>query len=510
MIEFRILGQFAVLRDHRPLSIQGAKERAALAILLLNAGQVVSADHMIDALWESEAPATARNSLHVRIAALRKALGSDRIETRSPGYVVHVQPGELDLERFEHLILRGRGEDLREALALWSGSPLADFARERWATSAIARLEEMRLLALERLADIDLELGRHAELVGQLEAELVDHPFRERLRAQLMLALYRSGRQADALAAYRSGRAAMVEQLGIEPYPAMQELERAILRQDPALDLGQPGAVERSILVAAFDGTRLEGLGEIAETLAHRSHRTLILTRPIAADGDLGDATAALQAQSERLVAAGTATRVAAFRSGSPGRDVARFAAEQDVDLVLVDGSAALLDDPAVSDLLDAAPCDVAIVSAGKPRDGTVLVPFIGADHDWSAVELGAWLASARDGRLTLVGPTDDQRDSSRLLASASIAVQRALGVTVLPIVIPPDADDLVEVANDAGLVAVGLSDRWRTEGLGPVRSALATRAVPPVILVHRGLRPGGLTPPDGLSRFTWSIRIPG
>ncbi len=210
------------------------------------------------------------------------------------------------------------------------------------------------------------------------------------------------------------------------------------------------------------------------------------------------------------MVAGGTATRVAAFRSGSPGRDVAGFAAEQDVDLVLVDGSAELLDDAAVADLLDASPCDVAVVSAGEPREGTVLVPFIGADHDWSAVELGAWLASARDGKLTLVGPTDDERDSSRLLASASIAVQRALGVTVVPVVIPPGADELVEVANEAAIVVVGLSDRWRTEGLGPVRSALAARAVPPVILVHRGLRPGGLAPPDGLSRFTWSIRIPG
>ena len=510
MIEFRILGPFAVLQDAKPLPIQGAKERAVLAMLLLNAGQVVSADHLIDALWESEAPATARNSLHVRIATLRKTLGSDRIETRPTGYAVHVQPGELDLQRFEQLILRGSAEDLREALALWSGSPLADFARERWATSAIARLEEMRLLALERLADIDLGLGRHAELVGQLEAELVEHPFRERLRAQLMLAFYRSGRQADALAAYRAGRAAMVEQLGIEPYPAMQELEQAILRQDPALDLGQPGEVERSILVAALDGARLEGLAEMADALARRSRRTLILTRPIAPDGDLADATAVLQALSDRLVAAGTATRVAAFRSASPGHDVARFAAEQDVDLVLVDGSTALLDDPSVADLLDASPCDVAIVSAGEPADGPIVVPFIGADHDWSAVELGAWLAGGRDGKLTLVGPTDDDRDSSRLLASASIAVQRALGVTVVPVVIPPGADDLIEVANGASVVAVGLSDRWRTEGIGPVRSGLATRAVPPVILVHRGLRPGGLAPPDGLSRFTWSVRIPG
>jgi DNA-binding SARP family transcriptional activator len=510
VIEFRILGPFTVLDDGKPVSIQGAKERAVLAILLLNTGQVVSADHLIDALWETETPATARNSLHVRIAALRKTLGSARIETKPTGYAVQAQSGELDLQRFEQLILRGRGEDLREALALWSGPPLADFERERWAASAIARLEEMRLLALERLADIDLELGRHAELVGQLEAELVEHPFRERLRAQLMLALYRSGRQADALAAYRAGRAAMVEQLGIEPYPAMQELEQAILRQDPALDLGQPGEVERSILVAAFDGTRLDGLVEIAATLARRSRRTLILTRPIDPDGDLADATDSLHAESERLAAAGHATRVAAFRTGSPGRDVAGFAAEQDVDLVLVDGSAALLEDPAIADLLDASPCDVAVASAGEPGSGTVLVPFIGADHDWSAVELGAWLASARDGKLTLVGPTDDERDSSRLLASASIAVQRALGVTVVPVVIPPGADDLVEVANEASVVVVGLSDRWRTEGLGPVRSALATRATPPVILVHRGLRPGGLAPPDGLSRFTWSIRGPG
>jgi DNA-binding SARP family transcriptional activator len=510
VVEFRILGPFVVLQDQTPLPIQGAKERAALAILLLNAGQVVSADHLIDALWETEAPASARNSLHVRIAALRKALGSGRIETRPPGYVVHVQPGELDLERFEHLILRGRSEDLREALGLWSGSPLADFGRERWATSAIARLEEMRSLALERLADIDLELGRHAELIGPLEAELLDHPFRERLRAQLMLALYRSGRQADALAAYRAGRAAMVEQLGIEPYPAMQELEQAILRQDPALELGQPGEVERSILVAAFDGTRLNELTQIAAALAHRSHRTLILTRPIAAEADLPVATAALQVESDRLIEEGTATRVAAFRSKVPGRDVAGFASEQDVDLVLVDGSAELLDDPVISELLDAAPCDVAVVSSGAPQDGNVLVPFIGADHDWSAVELGAWLASARDGKLTLVGPTDDERDSSRLLASASIAVQRALGVTVVPVVIPPGADDLVKVANEASIVAVGLSDRWRTGGLGSVRSTLASQAVPPVILVHRGLRPGGLAPPDGLSRFTWSIRIPG
>ncbi len=507
MIEFRILGPLLVLDDGHSVEIRGAKERAVLAILLLSPGQVVSVDQLIDALWDAEPPATARNSLHVRIAGLRKALGADRIDSRAAGYVLRVEPGELDLERFEHLLLRGGSDDLAEALAQWSGPALADFAGERWAASAINRLEEMRLSALERRIEFDLELGRHAQLVGELETLVADHPLRERLRAQLMLALYRSGRQADALEVYKVGRASLVAELGIEPYPAMRDLQQAILRQDPALDLNEPRAPERSILVAALDPDRLAALLELAESLARRPRRELIVMHPITGGGEPAAVTAALQAHRDRLVGRDVPARVAAFRSTAPGVDVARFAREQDVDLVVIDAPAALLDDPAVADLLGNAPCDVALIVDGEPGDGPVLVPFVGVEHDWSAVEIGAWLARARGVPLRLTGPVDDQHDSSRLLASASLAVQRALGVDTEPVLIEPGINGLVRVANDAGVVVVGLSDRWQKEGLGSVRSALTQGLAPPVMLVHHGLRPGGIAPPEGHSRFTWSIR---
>ena len=173
----------------------------------------------------------------------------------------------------------------------------------------------------------------------------------------------------------------------------------------------------------------------------------------------------------------------------------------------MIDAPAALLDDPAVADLLGDAPCDVALIVDGEPGDGPVLVPFVGVEHDWSAVEIGAWLARARGVPLRLAGPADDQRDASRLLASASLAVQRALGVDAEPVLIEPGIDGLVRVANDAGVVLVGLSDRWHNEGLGSVRSALTQGLAPPVVLVHHGLRPGGIAPPEGHSQFTWSIR---
>ena len=365
----------------------------------------------------------------------------------------------------------------------------------------------MRLSALERRIDFDLELGRHAQLVSELEALVADHPLRERLRAQLMLALYRSGRQADALEAYNAGRAVLVGELGIEPYPAMRELQQSILRQDPALDLNEPRAPERSILVVSLDPDRMGGLLELAESLARRPRRELILMHPIVGGGEPAAVTAGLQNHRDRLVGRDLPARVAAFRSTTPGVDVARFAREQDVDLVVIDAPPALLDDPAVADLLGNAPCDVALIVDGEPGDGPVLVPFVGVEHDWSAVEIGAWLARARGVALQLVGPSDDERDASRLLASASLAVQRALGVDTEPVLIEPGIDGLVRVANDAAVVVVGLSDRWQKEGLGSVRSALTRGLGPPVMLVHHGLRPGAIAPPDGHSRFTWSIR---
>jgi hypothetical protein len=323
-----------------------------------------------------------------------------------------------------------------------------------------------------------------------------------------MLALYRAGRQAEALEAYGRTRRTLVEELGIEPGLALHELEGAILRQDPALDLARPVVQERSILVAVLDERNLDGLLALARSLARRPRRELIVVHPTVARADLAGASAILQQRRERLLAEGIAARAASYTSGTPGQDVVRAAAEQDVDLLLIDGPPELLDDPELEAVLGAAPCDVAILVGGEVAAGPLLVPFTGAEHDWSAVEIAAWLALAQEVPLRLAGPgKGPPRDPSHLLADASLAVQRALGVAAEPLLVEPGADDLVRAAGDAALVVAGLSDRWRKDGLGPVRSALAAEARPPVLLVRRGLRPGGLAPPESYTRFTWTIR---
>jgi DNA-binding SARP family transcriptional activator len=236
-MEFRVLGPLEVFETGRALEIGGLKPRALLALLLLNANRVVSFERLVDALWEEAPPETATKALQVYASQLRKALGRDRIATQAGGYVLRVSPGELDLDRFEELVARGNGESLREALSLWRGPPLADFAYDQFARTEIARLQELHVAALEERCAADLELGRHVEIVGELNALVELHPFRERLRSLLMLALYRSGRQAEALDAYHDARRVLVEELGIEPTAQLRELEGAILRQDPALDL---------------------------------------------------------------------------------------------------------------------------------------------------------------------------------------------------------------------------------------------------------------------------------
>jgi hypothetical protein len=214
-----------------------------------------------------------------------------------------------------------------------------------------------------------------------------------------------------------------------------------------------------------------------------------------------------VQAGRSRLLEAGLPARAAAFVSRNPAADIARVAAEQDVDLVLVDGPAELLDDPALAELLALAPCDVAVLVGAAIRRGPVLVPFVGADHDWAAIELAAWAAGALEVPLVLVGPRESDRDASRLLASASLAVQLTLGVMAEPMLVEPGTNALVAAAEDAAVVVVGLTERWRQHGLGEVRRALAVDARPPVVLVKRGLRPGGLAPRESRTRFTWSIK---
>lgn len=254
-MDYRILGPLQALDGDRPLALGGVRQRAVLALLLMHRNEAVSRDLLVDELWGEQPPATATKVLQNCVSALRKELpgGAETLRTLGAAYELRVSADELDRDRFERLLAEGRAalaagdpdeaaDVLHRALALWHGPPLADFAYERFAQDEITRLEELHVAALEDRIDADLALGRHAELVPELEGLVTRHPLRERLRSQLMLALYRSGRQAEALDAYRAGRRALLAELGIEPGRALHELERMILEQDPALDVAVPVA----------------------------------------------------------------------------------------------------------------------------------------------------------------------------------------------------------------------------------------------------------------------------
>ena len=247
-MEFRILGPLEVRDGERVLPLGGARRRAVLALLLLEANRVVSVERLVDGVWGDAPPASAQPSLHNQLGRLRQELG-DRIVTQPPGYLLRVEDGELDLDRFLRLVEDAQGAEpavaakrLAGALALWRGPPLADLADDPVGRAA-AHLEELRLAALEERIEADLELGRHAALVAELEELVARQPFRERPRRQLMVALYRSGRQADALESYTQARRTFVDELGTEPGRELQEIHRAVLNRDPALDA--PAGAER-------------------------------------------------------------------------------------------------------------------------------------------------------------------------------------------------------------------------------------------------------------------------
>jgi DNA-binding SARP family transcriptional activator len=246
-MEFRILGPLEVREGDAPLPLSGGRQRALLALLLLNANRVVAAERLIDELWGEEVPETAPKAVQVFVSKLRKVLPEGRLKTHPPGYLIELSEGELDLERFERLLADGRralaqgrpqeaASLLREALALWRGPALAEFT-EPFAQPEAARLEELRGACLEERIEADLALGGHAELVGELESLVGRYPLRERLRAQQLLALYRSGRQAEALGAYQEFRRLLADELGIEPSQRLRDLERRILQQDPELEV---------------------------------------------------------------------------------------------------------------------------------------------------------------------------------------------------------------------------------------------------------------------------------
>ena len=249
-MDFRILGPLEVLDEARVVALPGSKQRALLALLLLHVNETLAPDQLIEALWGGRPPATASKSLHAHVSRLRKALAPEGgvLLTRAHGYELRLDPSRVDSHRFERLVGEGRSAlvsgrperavvMLEEALSLWRGDPLADLAYEPFVQLEAARLEELRVTAMEDRIEARLALGRDAELIGELELLIDQHPYRERLRAQLMLAHYRSDRQADALQAYQDARNRLVDDLGIEPSERLRGLERAVLAQDPKLRL---------------------------------------------------------------------------------------------------------------------------------------------------------------------------------------------------------------------------------------------------------------------------------
>ena len=264
-MEYRILGPLEVRDGDRVVELGGDKQRTLLAVLLLHAGEVVSADRLIDDLWGDGPPPGAQKALQAHVSRLRKALdpngaravgaakdpsavrANGALVTLGRGYVLRVEPGELDVDRFRELVEQGRralaasdpenaAETLRTGLKLWRGPPLADFTYDEFAQAPIARLEELRLGAIEERVEADLALGRQEQVVGELAALVEQDPLRERLRLEFMLALYRCGREAEALEIYQAFRRRLAEELGLDPSPRLQQLEAAILARDPSLD----------------------------------------------------------------------------------------------------------------------------------------------------------------------------------------------------------------------------------------------------------------------------------
>jgi class 3 adenylate cyclase/DNA-binding SARP family transcriptional activator len=250
-MDFRILGPLDVRDGDREVRLRGGKERALLALLLVNANRTLALDRIVDELWADDVPETAPKMVQIYVSHLRKALPPEMLHTRPPGYALVIEPDQLDLHRFEQLVAEARAaldegraeqaaESFRTALELWRGPALEEFASEPFAQPEAGRLEELRMNALEGRLEADLQRGRHDDVAGELEALVARYPLREGLRRQHMLALYRAGRQAEALAAYQDARRALADDLGIEPSPALRDLERRILQQDPTLDPAKP------------------------------------------------------------------------------------------------------------------------------------------------------------------------------------------------------------------------------------------------------------------------------
>jgi DNA-binding SARP family transcriptional activator/streptogramin lyase len=489
-MQFRILGPLEVEGGGEPLALGGAKQRAVLAVLLLHANRVVSRDRLVDAVWGERAPETANSALQGYVSALRKTLGADRILTRAPGYVLETAPTSVDLGKFESLVAEGSdalaagdasraSEWLREALDLWRGDPLADLDSVGLVQIERARLEELRLSAVEERLDADLALSRHGELVPELHALVREHPLRERLRAQLMLALYRSGRQAEALDIYQQGRRLLAEELGLEPGEGLKRLEHAILAQDPAL--GAPARTE---------------------------HRKPARKRP---------SRRALSGALAIVILAGVAGLAVALTGGS-----ARALPVRANSIAVID----MRTNSVVKDVpIDGRPVAIAANAEGvyvADREGIVwridpvsrrVVGRIGVSGDVHDLALGfgsVWLADGTDGTVTRI---DDRLSGSQTIprgpgdapvfwiTTGDGAVWATRGHFVWKI--DPATNQMVKaipIPNPTGLAA-GLGAVWVATGQGLDRVTPGPHAV-----THRYPLPGPVEAPTVDRRRVWSI----
>ena len=399
MLDFRLLGPLEVVGENGPLTLAGTRQRATLAILLLSANRVVPIDRIADDLYAGTPPVTAVTQVHRQISELRKLLGSESsIETRSPGYVITVDPQQIDLKRFEHWTAEGATslaagdavaafERFSRALSLWRGEALADLRYESFAQPAIERLEELRVAATEQRVEAELLLGRHAELIPELEALAADYPLRERLHAHLMRALYAAGRHAEALDVYQAMRARFENELGIEPTPSLRALAQAILRHDPELATRSspvPGrAAPAPVLVVAHSPRSAADLLSAAVPIAGPDGEVVVACLLDDASR-LRETAAQLNGLRESVDGA---VRTATFTSADPVHDVIRLASAHDAAVVLLEHepSEGRLPDWLARILLRC-PADVAFLtqpvdlSAG---DG-IYVVFGGNEHDWS------------------------------------------------------------------------------------------------------------------------------
>jgi DNA-binding SARP family transcriptional activator/streptogramin lyase len=465
-LSFHLLGRLEAYSDGVEVDLGPRKQRAVLALLLLNANRVVSTERLIDDLWGDFPPSTARAALQVYVAGLRKALGTDgaTLRTRAPGYVLEVEEGALDLDRFAQLCAEAhespdpvrRAALLHEALELWRDEPLPELRAEPFSSAAVAQLEQLRLRALEERIDADLALGRDATLVTELEALVAEHPYREGLRAQLMLTLYRSGRQAGALDVYQAGRRALQDDLGLEPGKELRDLEAAILRQDEALSFARPVPAEpepeqpppagrfsrRAVIAACIAGLAAVALGTALAVLRSGSGSAAQIepgsvgvvdpvTSGVVADVPLGFSSPLIAAGEGSVWVVdpdgGTLTRidpetnaVVPPQRGIPanGIPIGLAVGEGSVWIALNEGRvlSVLEVGPELGDLRRRIPLDTRVVGIFS-LEGASVELAVGADAVWA-------LERAR-GQLTRIDPDTGRRRplADGLGASSSIAV---------------------------------------------------------------------------------------